>query len=109
MRTLTCGTGDQLRDACCRLLALRGGGKANLYLKKKMRSRQILYRSNHRTMVKNNPRARKMLHNKKRQGFVGVKRIIRDTKKKMEAQAAKARKKRQRKEEERRKFYMFQD
>jgi len=48
-----------------------------------------------------------MLHNKKRQGIVGIKRIIKDVQKKEKAKVVRKRKKRWRKIEVQEKFKMF--
>jgi len=108
------------------LLRLRGGGavcpsfqipeyistfiavlKAELRRKKRTQKRQIWYRSNHKTIVRKNIPAHKMLHNKKRQGIVGIKRIIKDVQKKEKAKVVRKRKKRWRKIEVQEKFKMF--
>mmetsp|Transcript_6157 Transcript_6157/g.7534 ORF Transcript_6157/g.7534 Transcript_6157/m.7534 type:complete len:139 (+) Transcript_6157:134-550(+) len=89
------------------LLRLRGGGAAELRRKKRTQKRQIWYRSNHKTIVRKNIPAHKMLHNKKRQGIVGIKRIIKDVQKKEKAKVVRKRKKRWRKIEVQEKFKMF--
>mmetsp|Transcript_26720 Transcript_26720/g.37279 ORF Transcript_26720/g.37279 Transcript_26720/m.37279 type:complete len:139 (-) Transcript_26720:245-661(-) len=90
-----------------KLLRLRGGGAAELRRKKRTQKRQIWYRSNHKTIVRKNIPAHKMLQNKKRQGIVGVKRIIKDVRKKEKAKIVKKRKKRWREIEVQEKFKMF--
>mmetsp|Transcript_660 Transcript_660/g.894 ORF Transcript_660/g.894 Transcript_660/m.894 type:complete len:133 (+) Transcript_660:637-1035(+) len=87
---------------------LRGGGKATLRRRKRDKARQIWTRANHRTRVNMNVRGFEALRNKKEQGIVGVKKIIRRMTKKFKVKTAKAKSKRRKKALAEEKFRMFQ-
>ncbi|GAB5372968.1 hypothetical protein AAMO2058_001709700 [Amorphochlora amoebiformis] len=86
---------------------LWGGGAAELRRKKRDRKRQIWTRSNHKTFINKNVRGYQGLHNKKAQGFVGVKTIIQEVTKKMLLKAKRKRALKWKKEKEEANFKYF--
>mmetsp|Transcript_121 Transcript_121/g.288 ORF Transcript_121/g.288 Transcript_121/m.288 type:complete len:207 (-) Transcript_121:130-750(-) len=89
------------------LLRCRGGGRATLRRRKRDARRQIWERSNHKTRIRTNLPGHLMLANKKRQGFIGVKKIQRDLKKKFKSKAVLKQKKRWEKLQAMEKFQML--
>lgn len=65
------------------------------------------FRSNHKTRIRTNLPAHKILNNKKKQGFIGIKKIMKTVKRKMKSKLPAQRKKRWEKLEAMEKYQIF--